>query len=159
MQASRIVTGGETIPHIDDADEGATDVENRTGSDESGEEIEVPVYSRRLPARPEDWTRGDVSEIDGDEISMSRAAVKDGGATPEAEHGDCGTSKSASGGSTPRTETGQERAGSERFEPAAVARSVDRPERISCWLCRQPLASEESVRWRGEPVHPGCLRE
>ena len=28
---------------------------------------------------------------------------------------------------------------------------------LSCYVCNQPLNHEDSVRWRGEPVHRDCL--
>ena len=155
MQVDHMVTGGDTIARIDDADDGGTETENLTEADDSGGEIVVYTGKPELPGRPENGGRPDSSESenDRDEEATPGEPATDGGTTPEVVKGKLGTPKTKNRESV--TATGPEG----RNESGSEARSEDRPQRLSCWLCRQPLAREESVRWRGEPVHPGCLHE
>ena len=157
-----IVTGGEPNVYIDEADDGrtetetrvddgGTETENRMGEDDSRGEIVVYTGKPELPGRPENWARRDSSETDRDEEGTPGEPATDGGTTQGVLEGEFGETA----GERSVTPTGREG----RNESGSEAHSEGRPPRLSCWLCRQPLAREESVRWRGEPVHPGCLHE
>ena len=150
----RIVTGGETISRIDKADDRGTDTETRARADEFGDGIEIPVYSEKteLPARPENWGRRDSNE--GDEEHTSQEPTADGGTTPEDVHAELETPEMTSERATSITVADRD----PENESGPGSGSQEKPKRLSCWLCRQPLAHEDHVRWRGEPVHPGCLR-